>query len=474
MSPKLILLIIWRRFWIVVLAFLSTVASAGTILLFVPARYDAVATASMDPGQLDPVTGLPQAQAMYRIVQGNLVALVKSHRVAMDVVKRLNLERNPVLVDDYRASAGSGRVDFSNWMAAELLKNLTAGFAEGSNVLSITYKSSSPVQASVTANAFLSAAVDAGVAMKVSSAQQTAQWFEPQMEKMRAELVAARQKLAQFQQESKLLASMGANDSENSELLSIINELSGAKSLLLSLESQLHATSANAAAGASEVTDTPTLTTLKGNLASVTAEISKVRSELGLNNPRLAGLNATRTSLLEQIKSEIAANRDSITARIKSLRGQVEYLEQARADKTQKLISVQTQRDQLATLQRDVEFRQAQVDNSAKGAASARLQSQLSLSILSVLDYATPPVDRAFPKPIIVIPASIGFGLALGLIFSLLAEAFDRRIRVPADLTFATSAPLLGTLAKAPRRVRPKSRWARISPFRPKRSLRRA
>ena len=56
MSVSQILVILLRRAWIVMLALLTTVIVAGGVLLFVPGRYDAVATASIDPGNIDPIS----------------------------------------------------------------------------------------------------------------------------------------------------------------------------------------------------------------------------------------------------------------------------------------------------------------------------------------------------------------------------------------------------------------------------------
>ena len=56
MSISQVLVILLRRGWIVVLALLTTMIVAGSVLLFVPGRYDAVATASIDPGNVDPIS----------------------------------------------------------------------------------------------------------------------------------------------------------------------------------------------------------------------------------------------------------------------------------------------------------------------------------------------------------------------------------------------------------------------------------
>jgi capsular polysaccharide biosynthesis protein len=112
----------------------------------------------------------------------------------------------------------------------------------------------------------------------------------------------------------------------------------------------------------------------------------------------------------------------------------------------QRMISVQSRRDELLGLQREVDARQDQIDAANKAAGAARLQSRLSFANISILDSATPPGSAAFPKFFVVFVLAIGAGTALGVILALLAEAFDRRIRVVSDLDFAAGAPLLGTL----------------------------
>jgi polysaccharide biosynthesis transport protein len=111
-----------------------------------------------------------------------------------------------------------------------------------------------------------------------------------------------------------------------------------------------------------------------------------------------------------------------------------------------RMIDVQAQRDQMATLRNEVELRQAQLQGVSKSASASRMQGQLSLSSISPLDAATPPVTPAFPKPLQIMLAGIGGGLSLGVIFALLAEAFDRRVRVVSDLEFAGQTAVLGTL----------------------------
>jgi polysaccharide biosynthesis transport protein len=462
MSPQQILLILRKRLWMIGLAFMATMAGAVGIMLVVPPRYDATATASVDAGQLDPVTGQAGgAVGLLRVLQGNLVALAQSQRVGAEVAKRLNLARDPSIAEAFQSSSSRERMSIEEWIASEyLVKNLEAKFTEGSNILTIKYKTNSPTQAALIANTFLSAFLDAAVELKASAAQQTAQWLDPQMEKMRTDLKLASEKLERFQRDANSLAPTAANDTETNQLIALTTELTSAKNQLLLLQSQTNPKNQNAGAekNLSLLPDSSTLVAIKNNLANVIAEIGKVQAEVGENNPRLINLRATRRSLEDQIRIEVGS-------RDKALREQIQFLEQAREAQMQKLISQQAQRDQLSSLQREVQMRQEQIDNSAKAAETARLQSRLSFLNITTLDKATAPSSPAFPKRSIVMLLGAGAGGALGVIFALLAEALDRRVRVLSDLEFAASAPVLGTLlgTKQLRRMLSRRRPAALS-----------
>src|SRR5580658_8133626 len=127
MSVSQILLILMRRAWIVLLALLTTTIVAVAVLLFVPGRYDATATASIDPGNVDPITET-SGISYVALMQGNILSLVASERVATDVVKRLNLTDNPLIQENFRKSSSFGRESIEEWMAASLVANVDPKF----------------------------------------------------------------------------------------------------------------------------------------------------------------------------------------------------------------------------------------------------------------------------------------------------------------------------------------------------------
>ena len=461
MSVSQVLVILLRRGWIVALAFLTTTVVAGGVLLFVPSRYDAIATASIDPGNIDPISETSEVagSSMIMLMQGNMISLVTSDRVALDVVRRLNLTASPLVQESFRESTSFGRESVEDWMASILLKNVDPKFNLGTNVLSIKYKSDDPNQSALIANAFLAATIDGSVAMKAAAADQTARWFAPQLEDLRKELELARTALATFQAKANMVAPTAGGDSETSQYMAISAELSTATALLTAMQSRL-------ASGSTELSNDPSdpdlqvLAGLKERLLTTEAGIEAAKGILGANNPKMVADQANLASIRRQLTEATDKMRQHLKERIATTQSQIASLEAEQAQAQKKLIEVQGQRDRMGELQHDVGFRVEQLNARERAAEQAKLQSKLTFSDITVLDKATPPIDPAFPKPIIVIPVGIAAGLALGLLLALLAEATDRRVRFPPDLEFAAPAPFLGNLDAATFEV---ATW-RVSP----------
>jgi succinoglycan biosynthesis transport protein ExoP len=446
MSIGQVLLILWRRGWIVALAFLTAVSVAAAVLFFVPGRYDAIATASIDPSGLDPVSATAQGgPTAIGLMQGNMLQLVSSERVALDVVKRLNLTANPRVQNDFRNSDSFGRESIDDWMAESLLKNVDPKFNIGTNVLSIKYKTGDPNQAALIANAFLASTIDATIAMKAASGDQTARWFAPQLDDMRKELETARAALETYQKETNLVAPTQAADTESSMLMAITQELSSSRTGLTVMQTRLASNDTNLASDPSDP-DLQLLSGLKEKLSTAQAAVESVKNSLGANNPKMVSEAANIAALKKQIADATARMHEHLKERIAQTQDQIAKLEVSQAAAQKALIGAQAQRNRLAELEHDVGFRLEELNGQERMAAQAKLQSKLTFADIAVLDKASPPIEPAFPKPLIVVPVAIAAGLALGLILALLAEMTDRRIRIPNDLNLVSSAPVLGAI----------------------------
>ena len=281
MSVSQILVILFRRGWIVVLALLRTMIVAGGVLLFVPGRYEAVATASIDPGNTDPISELSGGLARSGLMQGNILSLVTSQRVAVDVVKRLNLTNNPPVQASFRKSPSFGRESIDEWMAAGLVTNVEPKFILGTNVLAIKYKSSDPNQAALIANAFLASTIDGSVAMKAAEADQTARGSLRNSTNCARNSRTRARRSDRFKPRRTWSRPRRGGDKETSQYMAIATELSGARAGLTALQSRL-------TSGSTDLSNDPSDPDLQ-ILAGLKEKLSSCRSRVGRRQGRARG-----------------------------------------------------------------------------------------------------------------------------------------------------------------------------------------
>jgi polysaccharide biosynthesis transport protein len=383
------------------------------------------------------------------LLQGNMIELVRSQRVALDVVNRLNLAANPLVQEQYRKSGYLGRESIQDWYAAVLAESVHPSFLPGTNVLSIKFGTNDPNLSAVVANAFLAASVDAAVAMKAASAEQTAQWFAPQLADLRRELVDARAGLEKFQSETNVVQTASGTDKETTELMTVTQGLSSAKANLTLLQNQLSSDDTDLSVDPSDP-DLQLLSSLREKLSSAEVDVESVKGSFGAKNPKVTALESMIASIRKQIpearekaKEKAQQHLKERIARTQALIASLEA-EQAAAQKAE--IAAQVQRNQLQEHSRNVRLRIEELESEEKLAGQAKLHSKLTFADIADLDKAVPPVAPSFPNPTKIIAMTVGAGLALGLMLAFLIEMLDHRVRVPIDLETATGAPLLGTI----------------------------
>jgi succinoglycan biosynthesis transport protein ExoP len=286
------------------------------------------------------------------------------------------------------------------------------------------------------------------VAMKVAEAEQTARWFAPQLDQLRADLDEARAALRAFQAKENMVAPSEFADPQTSRYMAIGDELSNARAALTTLQSRLASNSTDLPNDPSDP-DLKLLAGLKDRLMTAEGDMAAAKGVLGAHNSKTIAQRAHLAAINREIAEATEKMRQHLKERIDIAQTEVASLEAQQQQAQKSLIEVQAKRDRLSQLQRNVRFRADQLKARENAAAAAKLKSKLTFSAMTVLDKASPPVVPAFPKPFVALPVAISAGLALGLILALLKEAADRRIRFPVDLEYSAAGPFLGVLERA-------------------------
>ena len=443
------LTVLRARFKIVVLVLLATVGAIEAASLVLPKRYTATAAVVLDVRSPDPVSGtILHAMVMpgYMATQRDIIG---SDRVAQTVVKLLKLDEAPGTKEQWLQRT-RGKGSLVAWRAGALQKKLDVKPSRESNVIDISFSAVDPAFAAAVANAFAQAYIEASIELRTDPARQYARWFGEQDKGLRENLEKAQARLSEHQKTYGIIASDERLDSEVTKL----NDLSAQLTVIQGqgAEARSKQRSGSASSTLPEVVQNPLIHTLKTDIARQEAKLQEVAGNLGKNHPQYQRMESELASLKQRLDAEtriITSGFGTATAVGKDKEAE---LEAAIAAQKKKLLGMRQARDELATLQRDLDNAQKAYEGVSQRLTQSRLESRFTQSNVSVLTMASEPVEPSFPKLLLNTLAAIllgtfgGVGAALGL------EILDRRIRLAQDVAEMLQLPMLGVI---PRRMRP-------------------
>lgn len=229
MSMKFLWIIFKARFWLIVFTLLLTVASAAVITKLQPLEYIATTALVLNYNESTPFqqTTLPaQLSTSYVATQLDIIA---SQNVALKVVDILKMQDNPALKEEFVSSTG-GVGSFKDWLAGGIQKYLTVEPSRDSLVVDVSYTSTDPNVAALTANAFAQAYIQTTLELSMEPAARSAEWFDEQLKVLRKRLEDAQARLTNYQQEQGIVAIDERLDTETSKLNELVKDYLAAQS----------------------------------------------------------------------------------------------------------------------------------------------------------------------------------------------------------------------------------------------------
>jgi uncharacterized protein involved in exopolysaccharide biosynthesis len=429
MSLIQFLQIFWARKIFIGLCTLSCLIGAVVVCLIIPPIWAAHARVMLNAAKPDPVTGEANAGGgyvggmMFEQTQENLLT---DYSVLGKAVDNLNWLSDPNLIDAYSKRGPNDHRDFRRFAADILAGNIKVKPVKGSNILEITYTSASPLQSRAAVEAILKGYLDASLQFRVDDAARTASWYEGELAKMKEKLEEATQAEADYERQNGIIMVNDKLDAESQRLQ-------------------------NAAASGTPLYVPPyTLDSSKGTsleLAQVNAELTSASKTLGPNNPAMLGLLKRKADLT------LAAARDEAAARrtLEASKEGLGYTDRQLAEAKSRVLAKSSQIAHLQTLQQDVDLRRAEYQTASAKFVTFRAEAdQTTPNALTPMGIDV-PASPVFPNWPLIIAGSLGLGLFVGILVSLLAEAFNRRVRTVEDLDGSLDLPVIGVISGPPR-----------------------
>ncbi|HEY9236155.1 MAG TPA: Wzz/FepE/Etk N-terminal domain-containing protein [Phenylobacterium sp.] len=435
MSIVQFLRILWARRMLIIAAIVSCVVGAFIVTQIVPPRYQGQSRVMLDLVKPDPVTGQVTSPQFAKAYTRTQIELIKDYRVAGKVVEDLGWLNNPDLLTQYQNRPAGDDRDLKRWAAQRIIDGTNANLIEGSNILELTYTSSSPEVARSVADALREAYIESTLAYRRETAARTATWYADQAAKAKAALASAEAAKAAFERENGIVLQDDKTDIDSARLAALAG--------------------AGAPALSAVMPTGPTPSALQ--LAQVDAAIAQASRTLGPNHPDLIAMKQQRSVLASQAAREQSAANAAAGAAASAARIGAGLLEAQKS----KVIGQRDKLERVRALQAEVDVRREQFLKASSREADLRLEANIGETGITPLGNAVTPQTPIFPNMPLIMMGALGFGVAFGVLVALLTELFGRRVRSAEDLTYAVHAPLLAVIAGSPQPRKLGWSWSR-------------
>ena len=433
---------ILRARWVALSVTLGVIVLlAAVIALLLPTRYTATSAIVVDvrPDPVAGVTGVLSSSFM-----ATQVDIISSERVAQRVVGMLKLAENQELRQQWQTST-EGRGSFESWLGDLLQKYLEVLPSKQSNVLTVSYTAEDAAFSAALTNAFVQAYLDISLELRVNPARQFSGFFDARAKQFRDSLEKAQTKLSEFQQEKGIIASDERIDIENARL----NELSSQLVAMQAVSAESSSRQAQARLSGdqmAEVLSNGLISSLKADAARQDARLQELNARLGEAHPQVQELKASIAETRARIDTEIRRVTGGVGINSSINLSREAQIRASLDTQRSKVLKLKETRDEASVLMRDVDNAQRAYDAVLARLTQSSLESEATMTNLSVLSPAVEPPFPSFPRIGLIIGVAVVMGLLLGTCVAVVREWLDRRVRTLDDVALFEGAPLLLTM----------------------------
>ncbi|MDT8759807.1 exopolysaccharide biosynthesis protein [Sphingomonas psychrotolerans] len=427
--------------WLLVAAIAGVLfAIVAGIALMQPRQYLASSSLLLDLSQTDPTDSGQQQQA--RVETDSIIAtqldLIKSAKVVNLVARQAGfVDATPA---DLPAESRLQQA------AARVRAGLNVVTGRQSNVLQIQFLDPDPAVAARVANLTAQIYMREQVALRASTAQGSAQWFEARTADVRRRYEVAQKKLSDFQRAHDIIG-MNRMDLEAEKLKNLSAYLT---------QAQADAAAAHSKSGSAAVPEVATalvVQNIQEAIATQAAKVAELSKSLGPNHPQMIAAKAQLAELQGNLRQARSVQASSMTANSSAASRREAELRAEMAAQEDRMIRMSGVQDQLMVMQRDVEAARQTYDTVRQRFNEAALKSQISQPNASLLDEATVPLFPARPNLPLWFVAGLALGLLAGVAAVVLSEILRPRVRTVNGLAAATEVEVIADLSPKSRPV---------------------
>src|SRR5580693_7094600 len=402
------------------------------------------------------------------------VRILKSDLLALQVIRQLNLDKQPEFEAKGKTSSPSLEMttdalqpDSAKTSAAlaNFKSNLQVSLVPNTRIIEIRYRSPDKNIAARVVNTLANTYVEQNFKTRFESTMQASDWLSKQLVDLQIKVETSQEKLVKYQKEHEILGIDEKQNITTAKLDELNRELTSAESARMEKESIYHlvqagdADSITAAAGVEGSTkgssgNSPLLEKLREQQADLKIQVAQLSTQFGPSYPKLAQLN----SQLKEVDAQIQSEMRKVAAR---LRGDYlaavqreSMLRTALERQKQEANKLNESAIEYSLLKRDVDSNRTLSEGLLERLKEAGVTAGLRSNNFRIVDTARVPTAPSGPNLMRNLAFAFPLGLSIGVGLAFLLESMDNTVRTPEQAQIISALPSLGMIPLGSRSTR--------------------
>lgn len=320
----------------------------------------------------------------------------------------------------------------------------------GSRLVDVYFTSADAKFAALATNALVDEYVDQNLQLKLQTTQNMLDWLHKQLETQQQKVQDSERQLAEYRDKQNAMSLDDKNNIVTSRLNHLNDELIKAKTDRIQKESRYNQVKSMPASTSPEsipaIAQNPQVQALKGRLADLTAQKTKLSERYDFKHPAIQSVNSQIAEAQQQIQAETAKALQSIRNEYETAvlteSTLARNLEAAKADAT----DLNRKSVDYNVMERESKSNRTVYEALLQKENELRVASNSHANNVRVIDHAEVPRSAMTPtgRRTWLMSFAVGFLLAIAVAFGL--DYMNDTIKTPEDVARRLKLPFLGLI----------------------------
>jgi polysaccharide biosynthesis transport protein len=385
------------------------------------------------------------------------VARMQSNLVVFYTIKELALQHRgpfPHAFDHLSPDAGMDAFPAAplQGMIGSVRGSLHIMAVAGTDIIAINYRDPRPQVAKDVPNTIVEVYLKRNLDDHMEGTGRVTRWLATEMEGLKQQATDAQARLGQYQRQHNLIETAGGSGGGQTDSLELDrlrmnnSQVAGAQAERIVREAKLRLAESNDPDLVASVAPSTTLTMLRSELLTLTAQYSQLTTRYGANFPRVRELHNQMVKVQGQIDTEMHNVQQRIREEYNTSTHTLSLMQTQLDKQMQDAYKLNESAAQYALLRQDAESSRQLYDQLQLKLKESNLAAGLNTASVTVIDEALLPLGPVSPDVRTNVMIAGGLGLMVGVLGAFLFDSLDDTLRTTDDVELFSGLLSIGAI----------------------------